>query len=521
VTRTDQGSGTPSAPHQPAATSPQRTIKENTTMSAADATEFDADYDVVVIGSGASGLSAAVEAAGKGLRVAVLEKMEHIGGSSAFAEGHAAFESEEQVSRGIEVTKDQGFNTLMDYSHWRADPSIVSRFVDNAATTIKKLKDLGIVYQEVIVTAPDQPGELVTWHIPEGEVAHVLDVLEAEARRRGADVFLQTPAKRLLTRDGRIEGVEAQDADGQSVRLGARAVVVGTGGYAANPKMFNTYARNPVGEHLINIGNPGNTGDGLAMMFEAGAVPFESIGTALLNPFVRGKTPTSNTAVAGFQPYLWVDRDGRRFVNEICGLDFGNAGDVVAGLPGAYYWSIIDASQVEHLVADGNEVGLGIYVRNYEKLTNLPTELAADVDGDFPVFRADTIADLASAIGVDPQVLTAEVDEYNRYCRDGRDPRFHKDPAYLRPLIRAPYHAIKMEPAIMITMGGIKIDDRMRCVDAAGEAIPGLYSVGCDAGGLFGESYSLPVPGTANGFALTSGWLAADDIAERIARSAL
>jgi len=484
-------------------------------------TDFDADYDVIVIGSGASGLSAAVEAAGQGLRIAILEKMEHIGGSSAFAEGHAAFESEEQTARGIDVTKDQGFNTLMNYSHWRADPSIVSRFVENAATTITKLKGLGVVYEEVIVTAPNQPDELVTWHIPEGEVAHVLEILDAEARRRGVDVFLQTPARRILVQDGAVVGVEAQDADGQVVRLRGRAVVVGTGGYACNPEMFNRYAEFPIGEKLINIGNPGNTGDGLTMMFEAGAVPFESIGTALLNPFLRGKTPTSNTAVAGFQPYLWVDKDGNRFTNEAVGLNFGNAGDVVAGLPDAHYWSIIDTSQVEHLTNEGNEVGLGIYVRNYTKLTNLPVELDGDVEGSFPVHRADTIEDLAAQIGVSPQTLSTEVAAYNQFCADGRDPRFHKDPAYLRPLAKGPFYAIKMEPAIMITMGGIKIDDHMRCLDAQGRVIPGLYSVGCDAGGLFGESYSLPVPGTANGFALTSGWLAADDIAEKVAQRAL
>lgn len=74
-----------------------------------------------------------------------------------------------------------------------------------------------------------------------------------------------------------------------------------------------------------------------------------------------------------------------------------------------------------------------------------------------------------------------------------------------------PYYAIKMEPGIMITMGGIKINDRMQVVREDGTAVPGLYSIGCDAGGLFGDSYILTVPGSANGFALTSGWLAADD----------
>lgn len=483
--------------------------------------EFDASYDVVVVGSGASGLSCAVQAAKDGLTVAVLEKMEHIGGSSAFAEGHAAFESDEQKKRGIIVTKEEGFNGYLDYSHWRANPAVVSRFVENADKTIVKMRDeVGVVYNEVIVTAPDQPGELVTWHIPEGEVARVLELLEADARRRGVDIFLETPAKHILKQDGRVIGVEAQDADGQKVVLGAKAVVVGTGGYACNPEMFNKFSKFPIGESLINVGNPGNTGDGLRMMFDAGAVPFESIGTALLFPIMRGKTVTSHTNCAGFQPYFWVDATGRRFTNEICGLNFGNAGDTVASLPGAYYWAIIDGAQIEHLVADGNEVGLGVYVRNHEKLINLPTEIAADVEAGVNVFSDQTIEGLAAKIGVPSELLRSEVDEYNAYCDAGHDARFHKEAKYLRSVRKGPFYAIKMEPGIMITMGGIKIDDRMRCIDADGNPIPGLYSVGCDAGGLFGESYTLPIPGSANGFALTSGWLAADDIAESLSVAA-
>jgi fumarate reductase flavoprotein subunit len=78
-----------------------------------------------------------------------------------------------------------------------------------------------------------------------------------------------------------------------------------------------------------------------------------------------------------------------------------------------------------------------------------------------------------------------------------------------------------METGIMVSMGAMKINDHLQAIDAKGNVIPGLYCVGCDAGGLYGESYQLTVPGSANGFALTSGWLAADDIAEKIAAGVL
>jgi fumarate reductase flavoprotein subunit len=113
------------------------------------------------------------------------------------------------------------------------------------------------------------------------------------------------------------------------------------------------------------------------------------------------------------------------------------------------------------------------------------------------------------------------VDAYNALCRAGADTRFHKPAKFLREVAEGPFYAIKMETGIMISMGALKIDEHMRCLDPSGDPVVGLYSVGCDAGGLFGESYALPIPGSANGFALTSGWLAADDIAEAIHAGAL
>jgi len=486
--------------------------------------QFDAAYDLVVIGGGISGLSAALQAAKDGLSCALLEKEPQPGGSSAFAEGHAAFESDEQEKRGIHVGKVEAYERYLDYSHWRADPAIVSRFVENAAKSVAKLREeLGVVYNDVQITAPDQPGELRTWHLPEGEIAHVIDLQVAEARRRGVDIFLATPAKRILMQEGKVSGVLATDSDGQEVRLGTKAVVVATGGYAASPEMLDRYSKYDVGAKMINVGGPGNTGDGINMLLEVGAVTNRNIGTLLLFPFMRDKAIVSETNCAGMQPYLWVDQHGRRFTNEVVGLNFGHAGDMVAGLPGAMYWAILGQEQIRKLAEVGNEVGLGIYILNYAKLPGLPAEIAADAadESRTNVFGAATIEELAGKIGVDPAILRAEVDEYNGYCQAGEDRKFHKEVRYLIPLEEGPFYAVMMETGIMISMGAMKVDDHWRAIDKDDEPIPGLYVVGCDAGGLWGESYSLPIPGSANGFSLTSGWLAADDIAEKVKEHAL
>ena len=487
--------------------------------------KFDAQYDVVIIGGGGSGLSAAVQAAKDGLTCALLEKEDKTGGSSSFAEGHAAFESDEQVKRGIKVSKAEGYNAYLDYSHWRCDPAVVSRFVENSATTIKKMRDeVGAVYHDVTITAPDQPGELVTWHLPEGEVAHVIELLEADARRRGVDVFLSTSASKILRgTDGKIKGVIAKDADGQEVKLGAKAVVVASGGYAASPAMLNKYGKHKIGERIINVGGPGNTGDGINMMKEIGAVENSNIGTLLLFAVMRDKTITSHVNNAGMQPYLWVNKYGQRFTDEVIGLNFGHTGDVLAGMPDAMYWCILDQSHIDKLVNQGNEVGLGIYVNNYEKLVNLPIEIEADAADEkrTNVYKGATLAELAAKIGVNPERLQAEVAEYNGYAKTGDDKKFHKAAKYLRVYDKAPYYAIKMETGIMVSMGAMKVNDHLQAIDANGDVIPGLYCVGCDAGGLYGESYQLTVPGSANGFALTSGWLAADDIADKVKAHAL
>ena len=292
-----------------------------------------------------------------------------------------------------------------------------------------------------------------------------------------------------------------------------------TGGFAANPELINKYSKFSTGELMINVGGPGNTGDGVNMVLEAGGVEnHNNIGCLLLFPFMRDKAIVSHTNCAAMQPYLWVDKYGKRFTDETVALNFGHAGDMVASMPGAMLL-------VDHRPGGDQAPGRRRQRGRSRHLHPQLREAPRPADGDrrgrrrpnrTNVEGAATIAELAAKIGVDPKVLVDQVEAYNAAVKARNDAKFHKPAKYLLPILEGPFYAVKMETGIMISMGAMKIDDHWRAIGEDDKPIPGLYIVGVDAGGMWGESYSLPIPGSANGFSVTSGWLAADDIAEQV-----
>jgi fumarate reductase flavoprotein subunit len=141
-------------------------------------------------------------------------------------------------------------------------------------------------------------------------------------------------------------------------------------------------------------------------------------------------------------------------------------------------------------------------------LNRLQAELDQDV-AEGLAWKGDTIEDLAKAAGLDPAVFGRTVADYNDYCDQGHDPVFFKPAKYLRPVRKAPFYAIDMVPSLLVSDGGIRVNGDLQVTDKDYKPIPGLYAVGNDASGLYGDTYNLDVPGTANGFAHASGRVAA------------
>jgi fumarate reductase flavoprotein subunit len=190
--------------------------------------------DIVVVGSGATGMGAALTAAEGGAKVVVLEKMGHTGGTSNFPEGMFAVESDMQRQQYIGTTRDEAFKTLMDYSHWRANPRLVRAFVDESAGTISWLQKQGVEFDGPMAIYPDGPR---TWHLLKGprnaRSSIMMKTLAKKVKEKGIDLRLSTPAKTLIKEGDRITGVRAEQ-NGKLINVSAKAVIIGSGGYANN-----------------------------------------------------------------------------------------------------------------------------------------------------------------------------------------------------------------------------------------------------------------------------------------------
>ena len=324
--------------------------------------QFDVEYDVVCIGGGASGKSAAYTIAKESdLSVVVLEKKEETGGSSIYAEGTCASESVEQQSRphpdypgelpeGAHFpTHEEHVQRYIDYSHHRANLDVAKAFVYNSGETISMYKDLGIEYTDVTIYAFDQPLELYTFHRPEGLGQHCQDVLLRACENEGIDIFTSTPAKELIFEDGKIVGVLAQDADGNDMRIGCKYVVLATGGFGNNMEMVKKYSWMPqLAETNYQSVPTENTGDGIRMAEAAGA-HLKDIGALMIIGCTDGRTLGSNINGGGYQPNLWVDTKGERFCNEAVANSFADTGNTIARRDDGIVYSVMDEETIKRL----------------------------------------------------------------------------------------------------------------------------------------------------------------------------
>jgi fumarate reductase flavoprotein subunit len=477
------------------------------------------ETDVVVIGSGACGLAAALTTAEGGARVILFEKQRSLGGSSNFFQGIFAVESTMQRQSYIAYSRDQAFENIMEYSHWRANARLVRAFVDESAETIAWLQKQGVEFIGAHINMPDAPR---TYHVVKGYGEAVVKTLATRAKEKGVDIRLATPVKKLLKEGERVTGVIAETEDGEEIRVAAKAVVIASGGYMNNKEWVKKYTGFDLGVDVIVRGNVGKMGDGIRMAWEVGAAE-EGIGAMELTRLGTLEPEISvggNIMAAAGQPDLWVNPAGERFCDE--GITFypTSIGNANARYREGYTWSLFDESIKQILIDEGIDKNAAWDNLPGTRLVNIDKEIDAALKrGSKEIFAADSVEELAKKIGIDPAVLRTTVDEYNRFCDKGHDDLFAKDPKYLRPLKRPRFYAIKSYTSSIGTLGGIRINQKMEVVDKKDRAIPGLYTGGFDAGGAYGDSYSVKdSSGMASAFALNCGRIAGGNILKYIGK---
>jgi fumarate reductase flavoprotein subunit len=475
--------------------------------------------DIVIVGGGAAGLAAAVEAAENGASVTVMEKAAHTGGAGSLGclGGIFAAESRLQKERKLSFTREKAFNIHMEYAHWRVDAHLVKAYIDKSAGTMDWLEGMGVVFMEprnyseysyptyhTVKSPLNCPGE-------EGRVPSMMQILTERAKKLGVQIHLKTPVTKILKKNGRVTGIEARDKDGKTFPVTAGAVIIATGGFGDNPEWIKKYTGFDYGRDFFSFRVKGIVGDGIRMAWETGSGQSEmtmQITHDVPQASSSGKAmPLGSFGFLFQNPNLLVNLAGERFMNEEAARNFTYGGNAVTRQKERCAFMIID------------EATKNYYQENMKTLNpralgpvNLDKAFAAAAAGkNTKVFVADSLEDLCCLTGIDHTGLLETLEDYNRACEKGHDALYHKSYEFLRPVKQPKFYAEKRFPGAYGTLGGILINYKTEVLSADHDVIPGLYAVGDDANSIYGDSYAFILPGNTMGFALNSGRIAAEN----------
>jgi len=458
------------------------------------------------VGSGGSGLSATLTAVEGGAKVILLEKNPFPGGTSNVAEGIFGAETELQREQLINNTKDEVFRVEMwESNHWQGNGPLLRTYINESDKTFAWLRNVQKVpFETTGTTAPEARG-LRTWHLIQGRGATLVKVLFGNVKQNpNVTVLMQTPAQELITDEKKnVIGVVAKDKSGKSIRIKAGAVIVATGGYAENREWVTKYCGDAGGGAAVPFNK---VGDGIRMAMAVGAA-VEGMDHMQWFPAAPPQTTPLPVSCLGWQPSnIMVNSFGERFCNEEILRNFSLAGNAIRRQ--GYGWSIFDEAHKNFWKEHGPDWGIGVLVQHAVPLPKLDEDIAkAKMGKNFA--EGNTVEELAKAMGVPADALKATMETYKGYVDA------HYDSDYLKPheLMYKPagkLMAVKLDPMYLTSLGGVVVNKKLQAMTKAGAPISGLYVVGNDAaGGLFGDTYPLDVPGSTYGFAMSSGRLAA------------
>ena len=472
--------------------------------------------DIAVVGGGASGLCAAIEARGRGADVVIIEKRPAIGGNISMTEGMFGNGSELQKEAGIEpVAPADIVEEELIYTNYRCSAALWLDYVNKSAENIRWMMDHGVKYSGV--SNYRGVSAFPCFHWWEDRIgSNAAKALSAAAEASGARIRKKTRALDLVMEDGKVTGLWAEDLEtGKLIRVDAKAVIICTGGSSANGPLFEKLTG--YNASLMEGKMNDNTGDGIEMAFRAGAAQTPSAFLGKMRP-VGYPVITQLALGTCFQPLLDVNEEGVRFVAEDLQMKKLTALSNNAMNAQKATYVILDSGNVDMLVRDGIINGFLSFYKG-DPVPKLREELDAAADkNNGAVFRADTIRGLAEAAGLPADRLCATVERYNALCAAGKDEDYKKDPEYMFPVEKPPFYAIRQGMEILTTIGAIDVDLDNRVLDKKGDPIPGLYATGVDACKLYKETYNYQMSGGMIGYCVYSGRHAAAHIVENLGK---
>ena len=419
----------------------------------------DVTTDVVVIGAGGAGLSAAVSAADAGMNVLVLEKMPMVGGNTNYATGGLnAAETAQQTAKEIEDSVELYIQDTMKGGKELNNPELVQVLAENSADTVAWLTEMGADLTDIgrLGGASTNRAHRPTGGAPVGN--HLVQTLKSAAEaRENITIVTNSKVVEILAENGAATGVVVETAEG-NYTVNAKAVIVAAGGFGNNQDIIVQYQ--PSLEGFGTTNHPGATGDaiGLVAPLNVSLIDMEYIQT---HPtVVPEKNKMITEAVRGNGAIL-VNRNGERFINEISTRD------------------VVSAAELEQ---EGKTAFLVFDQGVRESLSAIEKYIKAGL-----VTEAATVEELAAAIDVDEATLTATIDGYNGYVADGVDPDFER-PDMPRALETAPYYFVEVGPAVHHTMGGIEINTNAEAIGQDGAVVAGLFAAGEVTGGVHGAN---------------------------------
>ena len=411
--------------------------------------------DVVVIGAGGGGLAAAVSAAENGASVVVVEKMPFIGGNTMLSTG-AFYAGSSLLHAGLDAAIPAGniAQTLLRSADGTANESLVRFLAAESGNTINWLETMGVEFLSMTGIALANNGG-----------AGVVLPLAAAAEQRGVRTLLETQATSLIMDSGRVVGIVVEDGQGQISEIHAKAVVIATGGFAANRDMVREhkpdFADLPITCHV------GAVGDGIVMAQEVGAalVDLDKVMPVPTADAETGRVITAMMRGAAGASIL-VNEAGQRFSDETTLYE-----------PLTYI--VLDE-------LDQQELPYVFQMFDHTAVQNVPIA-SVYVDSGVAV-QADTVSELAVLLGIDQAALEETVEQYNAAIAAGDEDEFGRTTA-LRALEEAPFYAMKVMPGLLATRGGLVFNQQAQVLSTEGTAIPGLYAAGETTGGIFGSGY--------------------------------